>query len=299
MPITKLFGGPKARPAAIQAAAAQGPIETLSGPDQATMVAGGRELRGALGRSTAYFDAAIYSSRGRGYANYNEDAACLFDDAEGAIYAAAFDQAGGLGGEVRGAASERAAHAFFAGFQRIATGQRDPPTALREALDEAHAALVERDQDEVTTAVTLAAGPTTAFLLTSGDSGALHFSPEGALLAQAELHHRLTPRGIYGITHAVGLHPEGASPEAYTWKLSTGDAILLCSDGLLDAGLSSEELGALAQRPGSAVDAVNHIVRKVLRRMAWLRAKPDNLTVVLVRAQGDGRAAPEPSALEP
>lgn len=285
MPISTLFSRPKARPEAAKAAEEQATIEALESPEQATMVAGGRELRGALGRQTPLYEAAVYSSRGRGYASYNEDAACLFDDAQGAVYAAAFDQAGGLGGTVRGAASELAAHRFFSAFQRIACGQLDPPAALKSAMESSHEALVARGEDEVTTAVALAAGPSAAFLATSGDSGALHFSAEGDLIEEATRHHRRTLSGVYGITHALGLHPEGADPEAYVWQVKPGEALLLCSDGLLDAGIPTDALGGMLLRPATAVDAVNAIVRKVLRRMIWLQAKPDNLTLVLLRAR--------------
>ena len=81
-----------------EAALNSAPIEQLDGLKSApTMVAGGRQTRGALPVINDAYDGAVYSSRGRGYASYNEDAAGLFKDTRGHFYALALDQAGGLG----------------------------------------------------------------------------------------------------------------------------------------------------------------------------------------------------------
>src|SRR5262245_60907936 len=116
------FGALRASEPERQAALEGSRIEMLASPGTAaTLVAGGRQTKGALPVRTPHFDGAIYSSRGRGYARYNEDGAELFCDERGRMYAAVFDQAGGLGGVVRGEASQLAAVRVFRAFRRIAT----------------------------------------------------------------------------------------------------------------------------------------------------------------------------------
>ena len=86
------------------------------------------------------------------------------------------------------------------------------------------------------------------------------------------------------LTHAVGLVPEGAAPDAYEWTYSPGDWLILCTDGLLDSGLAAEEIGSTLVNAESAEDALNTLCKKILRMMTTLRAKPDNLSVVAIHA---------------
>ena len=97
-----------------------------------TCIADGRQSKSALPVESEYFQGAIYSSRGRGYARYNEDAGALFRDSQGRAYAVALDQAGGLGGRIRGRASALAADAILRGFQKLAT---KPASNESEELD--------------------------------------------------------------------------------------------------------------------------------------------------------------------
>ena len=279
------FVNVKTTDAARRAALACGPIEQLEEPDTIPqLVAGGRQTRGALPVTTDAFDAAVYTSRGRGYAAYNEDGAGLYGDEKGAVYASVFDQAGGLGGSVRGAASELAAKSAFQAFRTVATkSDTDVLVALEAAIDEAHDALVARAEGEVTTAVLVVAREGRAHIVNSGDSAAMHFNPTGQLLAATEKHEVQSPYGIGCLVHAVGLTPEGPAPDRYEWPLSTGDWLLMGSDGLLDSGLDFDEVGDMLAGARSAEVGVNRLARTVLRRMTLLQGKPDNLTIAAIR----------------
>jgi serine/threonine protein phosphatase PrpC len=284
LPLGQVRASASTRAAALQSAK----IEALTSPDGAvTYVTGGKQTKGALPLKTNVFDTAMYSSRGRGYARYNEDAATLFADEKGRIYTSVFDQAGGLGGRVRGAASEIAALRVFEAYRAIATandGALDPAVAITDAMIKAHEQLLHRGEGEVTTAVAAFASPGAIVLVNSGDSGALHFDRQGKPRAMTTMHEHDSPLAIGCLTHALGLIPESPAPDVYRWTLEQGDWILLCTDGLLDAGLSGEEIGGYLASADSAEQAVNRICTRILRLMTTMRAKPDNLTVVAVHA---------------
>ncbi len=283
------FGFVRASASARKAALATAHIEEIVDPDRAsTLVAGGAQVGGGLPVKSALFDGAIYSSRGRGYARYNEDAGGLFADRRGWAYAMVLDQAGGLGGKIRGQASQVAAHHIFDACQRVAR-HGDTPTvegALAEltvAYDRAHKILVQRGEGEVTTAVTAILRPGEVLLLNSGDSGAMCFDALGALKNETRPQ-ELGPPNAGCLEHALGLVPEGPNSEHYRWAVAPGDWLVLASDGLLDSGLTAEDIGGLLAAAKDAEDAANRLTTTILRRMATFRAKPDNLTIALVRA---------------
>lgn len=282
------FGRVQASPADRADAAATKALEHLDAPEDVfTLVAGGRQTRGALPVRTRRFDGAIYSSRGRGYARYNEDGAGLYADEAGYLYASVFDQAGGLGGTIRGAASEVAAHKAFRAFRKIATGPESADLSqilVQDAIGGAHEALIARQEGEVTTAVLAVCRKGRVHLVTSGDSAAFHFDAQGRPLGQTVKHEVPTPYGVGALTHAVGLEPEGHHAETYTWSLAPGHWVLMASDGLLDAGLSVDDWAEVLLESGGAEAAVNALAQRVLRRMALMQAKPDNLTIVAFRA---------------
>jgi serine/threonine protein phosphatase PrpC len=101
---------------------------------------------------------------------------------------------------------------------------------------------------------------------------------------RTEMHEHESPAAVGCLTHAIGLVPEGPSPDAYEWSFAKGEWLLLCSDGLLDAGLAAEDIGSVLRSTTSAEEALNALCKKVLRLMTTLQAKPDNLTVVAIRA---------------
>ncbi len=285
-----LFGSVKASATERAEALASQTIEHVTDSTSVvTTVTGGKQTKGALPVTSDLFDGAIYSSRGRGYARYNEDGAQLFRDERGHLYAAVFDQAGGLGGKVRGEGSGLAAKAVFTAFRKVATakpGTVDVPSTLEAGVTEAHRALVARKQGEVTTSVALIAEPGRARLVNSGDSAAMLFDREGAGKTHTEKHEVTTAHGIGCLTHAVGLEPEGPSPDTYEWPLAAGDWIIMCSDGLLDSGLPLDELGKMMRDADNAEALVNAVATKVLKRMALMQAKPDNLTILAINVLG-------------
>ncbi len=278
------FGRVRTPAAARAEALATAKIEDLSLPsDITTLVIKGQQTKGALPLISDLVDAAVYSSRGRGYANYNEDAGGIAKDESGRVYAFALDQAGGLGGRVRGEASGLAAEKIFRACQRIATDDPgdaiDPTTLLLDAFLDAHRTLIDREEGEVTTAIAAVLQADKVLLLNSGDSGALHFNADGQLKARTEMQ-EFPPPNDGCLRHALGLEPEGCEPTPYQWPLEPGDWVLLASDGLLDSGLSERAMGEILAGAETAEDGVNEICTTVLRRMGTMRAKPDNLTVV-------------------
>lgn len=283
------FGKVEASPADRATALASQTLEHLDKPEDVfTLVAGGRQTKGALPIATKRFDAAVYSSRGRGYARYNEDGAALLADERGEMYAAVFDQAGGLGGRVRGQGSQIAAFAAYRAFRKLATGEPGADVArtlIEDGIMAAHAALVARQEGEVTTAVLAVTRDDRVHLVSSGDSAAFRFDESGQHLGQTIKHEHPTPYGVGALTHAVGLEPEKPNPEAYDWALPKGHWILMASDGLLDSGLGPDDWGRTLIEHETAEAGVNALVRRVLRRMSLMQAKPDNLTVIAFRAR--------------
>lgn len=256
------------------------------------MVVGNRQTKGALPVHSEYFEGALFTHRGRGYARYNEDGAGLFKDGQGHLYAAVFDQAGGLGGNVRGQGSAVAARVALETFQKLATAR--PPAdgepvslrvghALVEGLATAHDTLVARHQGEVTTAVLAVAHRDTLVIASSGDSAAVHLDAGGLPLDETEKHEHPTPFGTAALTHAVGLTPEGPDPKVVCWRLELGHWLVMCSDGLLDSGLTPGAWGEMLSEARSPEAGVNAMAGRVLKRMALLQAKPDNLTIVAFR----------------
>lgn len=285
LPLGLIRASASSRAAALQSAK----LEDLPLPPvgAVTWLAGGKQSKGALPVKTPAFDAAVYSSRGRGYARYNEDAALLFVDGRGHLYLAVLDQAGGLGGRVRGAASELAALRLFETWKRLATASETSPEhdsqAMLEAMERAHTELVQRREGEVTTAVAAVARPGAVVLVNSGDSGALQFARSGAVRATTVMHEHISPLAAGCLTHGIGLIPEAAAPDTYHWVLERGDWLLLATDGLLDSTLSPAEIGEIIAGSDTAEAAVNKLCTRVLRMMAILRAKPDNLSIAAVR----------------
>ena len=58
------------------------------------------------------------------------------------------------------------------------------------------------------------------------------------------------------------------------------------SDGLLDSGMvESTEFSEILGQSDQPIDVVNKVCTLILRRMGTLRAKPDNLTMLLLRVK--------------
>ena len=273
--------------AAERSAALESPdIEDLANfEDSIMLVADGRQTRTALPFKNQGFEGAIFSSRGRGYARYNEDGGALMGDKNNRVYAVALDQAGGLGGRIRGRASALAAKEILRACQSYATTKDehlDPIETLLEAFLRAHRTLLERREGEVSTAVVALMEDETVYLVNSGDSGGVLYDRDGTIKSRTVMH-EFPPPDQACLRHALGLEPEGCEPTPYAWQLEAGDWLLLGSDGLLDSGMVESELGEILAEMTSPEEAVNKLCTLILRKMGTLRAKPDNLTVVLLR----------------
>lgn len=289
------FGSVRAAGGDRRRALEQGPIETIDALERAaTFLGHQRESEGALPVVTAQLDGAVSSCRGRGYARYDEDAAALFADARGWLHGVVLDQAGGLGGHVRGEASALGAKLVAEAQRAIARAGIDDADELRARLEDTyrqiHARLLARAQGEVVTCVTAIVADDRAHLVVTGDSAAMAFDAEGRIKDHTVLQ-EAGPPNAGCLAHALGLVPEGLKIDHYTWALAPGDWLVLASDGLLDAGLEHTEIGALLAEGKSAEEAANRLATTVLRRMSTFRAKPDNLTLLLVRRAGG--AAPK------
>lgn len=248
-----------------------------------TYVAGRRETSTPVALRTPRFDVALYSARGRNYREFNEDAAVAYTDHRGGVYAAVFDQAGGLGGRVRGDGSDVAARAVSAGFARLAEGELEVTEGLTAAFGDAHQQLRARGEREVSTAVALVARGEVATLANLGDSGALHLDVHGAVLAQTPRHRFSTFQGHNDLTHALGRF-DWRPPDVVRWTVAPGEWLLLGTDGFLDNLGDDSEVSALIGRAASASELVTSLVDRALDAMVRDPRRGDNLSVVALRA---------------
>lgn len=245
-----------------------------------TFLVGRREVESARSVTTATFDAALVSNRGRNYRDFNEDAAFVLTSEDGDVYAAVFDQAGGLGGRVRGEGSAAAARAVFEAFEGLDVSG-DAGACLVSALERAHSRLRDRGEREVATAVVVVARGDTATVAHLGDSGAIRFDASGAVRDRTAAHRFYTLQGQSDLTHALG-RADWRPPDIARWTLTDGDWIVLGSDGLLDT-LSEGEIAAELREAPSAQEAVDRLARRALDAMSRPKSRGDNLSIVALR----------------
>ncbi|MGI8458939.1 MAG: PP2C family protein-serine/threonine phosphatase [Propionibacteriaceae bacterium] len=110
----------------------------------------------------------------------------------------------------------------------------------------------------------------------------------GVITSEQAAHHP----GRHLVTRAVGTQEE-VEPDFWMRPLVLGERLLLCTDGLVEDGLT-DELTALACAPGSALDTATRLVDLSLASGA-----KDNVSVVVVQVVGVD-PGPEPAhAIEP
>ena len=158
--------------------------------------------------------------------------------------------------------------------------------ALERGITDAHDLLVSRRQGEVTTAVVAVARGDAVIVANSGDSGAMHFSADGEMLHETEAHEAVLPMHAGCLVHAIGLTPSGPAPDTSAWTMGAGDWLLLASDGFLDASFAPGDIAGFLGNAATATDAVDALCTRTLRAMTRFRAKPDNLSLVALRAKG-------------
>ncbi|MBI1946355.1 MAG: SpoIIE family protein phosphatase [Deltaproteobacteria bacterium] len=301
-----------------------GSVQALKQPpappvkDAVVSVVGGAETRQphvVVGKGA---EGALFSYRGIGYKNYNEDAAVV-GTARGQggreiVYAGAFDQAGGMGGVPgqTGAASKAAADRFQQAVAQIASGA-DAGVALQEAGKAAHADVVGFG---VGAATTFAAGVIVdgqAIVANCGDSGVLLVDKHGRIKAMTEAHNlgeqlaKQTGDPNAGlnvsnvVTSALG-SKSAPKVDVYRWPVAKGDRLVFLSDGVLDANLEAQRAAFAAGKPWkeSAGDVTAREVARIVSSSANSaiasqglvdyarsqvengRGKPDNVTAVVV-----------------
>jgi serine/threonine protein phosphatase PrpC len=263
------------------------PIESILQADTSHgLIAGNKETDTVYGLRSPVAGAALHTNRGHNYKDWNEDGGALFADRQGRLFVGVFDQAGGEGSDknAKGAAAAIAAQALFDFMkpfadEKMPTDRADLP--MIAAATKAHEALLARQIGEVTTFVSAVIDEDLALIVNIGDSGAMHFTKKGRHLQSTE------EQGIGRILlEGLGKHyAEGKRPNfhTYRWKLAKGDFLVFCSDGLLDAKLTVDEIGSMLTKAGSAADATRELRDVVSERMKKKKGKPDNLTVIVVR----------------
>jgi serine/threonine protein phosphatase PrpC len=261
------------------------PIESiLSASSGYGLWAGNKETDTVYDLKSPLAGAALHTSRGHNYKSWNEDGGALFADGNGRLYLGVFDQAGGEGSDeqARGAASAIAAEMLFDEMQAIAEANgnhEEAEAALIRAAQRAHDAILERSKGEVTTFIGGMIDAHQATIVNIGDSGAMHFDKKGRHLRSTEAQGvgRLLLEGLGMV------RKRGFAHVTYKWPVTRGDLLIFGSDGLFDSRLEPEEIGKMAARAKTAADATRKLRDVVSERMKAKKAKPDNLTVLVVR----------------
>ncbi len=284
---------PPTRPLSVARPVSPGPylpIESILNANSGYgLWAGNKETETVFDLKSPLAGAALHTSRGHNYKSWNEDGGALFADSNGRLYLGVFDQAGGEGSDenARGAASAIAAEMLFDEMQTIAEANGDhdeAEAALVRAATRAHHAILERAKGEVTTFIGGMIDAKQATLVNVGDSGAMHFDRKGRHLRTTEAQGvgRLLLEGLGMV------RKRGFSHQAYRWPVAKGDLLIFGSDGLFDSKLEPEEIGKMAARAKTAADATRKLRDVVSERMRIKKAKPDNLTVLVVRVGESG-----------
>jgi len=204
----------------------------------------------------------------------------------------------GMGGaRSGGTASSLAANTFISEIGEIwSIPQGEIGDVLKKAVWQTNATVFEKATSSPeysgmgTTLVGVAVIDSVAYLINVGDSRAYHITNEsitritrdhsivedmllmGELTQEQALHH--PNRNL--ITKAIGTEPQ-ISGDGFECKLSQGDYILLCSDGLTNL-LTNQELFAELEVNGDLEGICEVLVKKAIEKGA-----PDNVTVVLIK----------------
>lgn len=213
-----------------------------------------------------------------------------------------FIVADGMGGHAVGEkASAKAARDIPHLIPKLAP--EGPAAAIRKAYFETNTGIHSIGQENPefrglgTTATTLWLRPEGAYIGHVGDSRVYRL--RGLTLEQLTFDHSavwelakrqgVTPEQLHGVRANVILRSLGPEPLVEVdvegpHPLQPGDTFIMCSDGL-SGQLSDYEIGAIvgALPPKEACDFVVEL--------ANLRGGPDNITVIVVRVDGDTRAA--------
>jgi len=207
----------------------------------------------------------------------------------------------GMGGAKAGdIASEMAIELFVTEVKKRFTPSMTVPymrAVMTDALNAANGAVFERSNEDEnfygmgTTIVAALIDCGDCVIMNVGDSRAYVVSQNSirrvtndhSVTEELIRQGRLTPKAAQDyparnfITRAVGTDEE-VEPEFYSEKISEGDVVLLCSDGLTNMVTDGEMLDAVAD-PDDLFSGGNRLVA-----LANERGGPDNITVVILGA---------------
>jgi protein phosphatase len=241
-----------------------------------------------VGRLRAENQDAIYLPAGR-------------DRHEPWLFLLADGMGGANGGQV---ASSIAAQVAPESFRRCYPTQA-PEEALSQAVKEASAAIfrtaVQRPELKGmgTTVVTVALVGGMVWVASVGDSrcylwrdgGLIQITQDHSLVRQMVRDGALDPararrHGLRNVLlRVVGL-AEDLEVDLFELTLAEYDCLLLCSDGL-HGPIEDQDIAALLAKPGSMEEKARQLVDE-----ANQRGGPDNISVILVEAQGLGECHP-------
>ncbi len=177
---------------------------------------------------------------------------------------------------------------------------------LRQAFRRANESIFKTNQDFVsagrpmgTTLLAAFVKHSKAWVCNVGDSRAYHVRA-GEILAKTEDHSWVDEQVKQGlmspedaardkrknlVTRSIGTDPE-VEADVYTWRVKSGDILLLCSDGLVNM-VTDDEIAAILARPEPA-----ETLARVLVDTANEHGGRDNITAIVafVRPSAAGRA---------
>ena len=247
---------------------------------------------------------------------FGEDTPGLRLFREGALLAVA----DGLGGHIGGEIASKLAVSIIRDLTKEPPPEPAPPNTdvvldahqlgylplLRSAIKRANDSIFQTNRDLVqgdrpmgTTLLTALVEPKTAWIGNVGDSRAYHLRG-GEIIARTEDHSWVDEQVKQGlmspedaardkrknlVTRSIGTDPE-VEADVYTWRVKSGDILLLCSDGLVNM-VTDDEIAAILARPEPA-----ETLARVLVDTANEHGGRDNITAIVafVRPSAAGRA---------
>lgn len=208
-------------------------------------------------------EGAVFTNRGIGYADYNEDGAVLGVIPKGkagaqreVVFLGVADEAGGAAhGTKHGQASAIVLKHLSNAALVIAQGQ-DPEQRLRKAMEAAHREIVQKIPGAASTFAGTVMVDGYAYQFGIGDSAALHLNRDGAVKAATAVDNRgdeiakLAGDANAGldfanvITNYLGGSDSNRQLPTFTitrTKVEPGDRFVSVTDGVLDAHLTAQK----------------------------------------------------------
>jgi serine/threonine protein phosphatase PrpC len=241
----------------------------------------------------------VCMSSSQGAREYQEDACGHWHDAKSkSLFAVVADGAGGHGGgsDASQAAIESSAKTWR---QAQPDSLRNPESFLTNWMQKAHLAVNEASEkinrSARTTVVGLVLKGNKACWAHAGDSRLLRFH-KGKLVERTRddsVVQVLLERGEIA-EEEMGTHPDQSrllqslggqdspSPRIGAADMTTGDALILCTDGFWEHLRKSDLERLVTSKPSNRQDALDKAVQEAVRRGG---AKADNTTAIMIHCQ--------------